>query len=330
MNESPLVSVIIPVYNVEAYLKRCLDSVVNQTYKNLQIILVDDGSPDNCGAICDQYATKDKRITVIHQENGGLSAARNAGIELIRGDYTTFIDSDDWIHLNMIKAMVEVALDTKAEVVTCEHLRPSGEDVISVTEDSNRNVMTTSIENYLERYFKISDEKPLYYTWGKLYQSSLIIPDMYPVGLTHEDILGTYRAIRRSHTIAEIDFPYYFYYFNPNSITNTEFSEKAFDYFPVWDLLISECDGEIKEYAKYNKQLHIYGVLSTMAINDPFYRHKYSSQVITLLKDLKNESRVFLRHNWHLKRRIIRRLMLVNYGLFSDVIHFVAVGRSLR
>ncbi len=95
MNESPLVSVIIPVYNVEAYLKRCLDSVVNQTYRNLQIILVDDGSPDNCGVICDQYAAKDKRITVIHQENGGLSVARNADIKLIKGDYTTFIDSDD-------------------------------------------------------------------------------------------------------------------------------------------------------------------------------------------------------------------------------------------
>lgn len=106
MNE-PLISVIIPIYNVEQYLEQCLDSVVNQTYRNLEIILVDDGSPDKCGAICDAYKAKDERIIVIHQENQGLSAARNAGLDICKGEYIAFVDSVDWVEADYIDAMLE-------------------------------------------------------------------------------------------------------------------------------------------------------------------------------------------------------------------------------
>ena len=101
MSVGPKISVIVPVYKVEPYLRKCLDSIVNQTYRNLQIILVDDGSPDNCGKICDEYAARDRRIEVIHQENGGISAARNAGLNLADGDYIGWVDSDDWIEPEM-------------------------------------------------------------------------------------------------------------------------------------------------------------------------------------------------------------------------------------
>ena len=101
LNREPKISVIVPVYKVEPYLRKCLDSIINQTYRNLQIILVDDGSPDNCGAICDEYASKDSRIEVIHEENGGVSAARNAGLKLAAGDYIGWVDSDDWIEPDM-------------------------------------------------------------------------------------------------------------------------------------------------------------------------------------------------------------------------------------
>ncbi len=97
MSDNPLISVVIPVYKVEKYLRECVDSVINQTYKNLDIILVDDGSPDKCPAICDEYAEKDTRVRVIHRKNGGLSAARNSGIDIARGEYITFIDSDDYV-----------------------------------------------------------------------------------------------------------------------------------------------------------------------------------------------------------------------------------------
>ena len=105
-NKEPLISVIIPVYKVEKYLKRCIDSVINQTYKNLEIILVDDGSPDNCPKICDDYSKKDKRIKVIHKKNGGVSAARNKGLKLSNGDYIVFVDSDDWLEYNFVEEML--------------------------------------------------------------------------------------------------------------------------------------------------------------------------------------------------------------------------------
>ena len=121
-----LLSVIIPVYKVEAYLRQCLDSVVTQTYSELQIILVDDGSPDGSGAICDEYAAKDSRIQVIHQPNAGVSAARNAGMDMATGEYLTFIDSDDYIDPDMYEALLKVAHETGADVVECNYRRAEG------------------------------------------------------------------------------------------------------------------------------------------------------------------------------------------------------------
>ena len=112
-----LISIIVPVYKVEAYLRKCIDSILNQTYKNLQIILVDDGSPDNSGAICDEYAQKDNRIQVIHKENGGVTSARQAGLDLVKGEYVGFVDSDDWIEANMYEEMLENLIQTGADFV---------------------------------------------------------------------------------------------------------------------------------------------------------------------------------------------------------------------
>lgn len=117
---SPLLSVIVPVYRVEPYWRKCLDSLVDQTYANPEIILVDDGSPDHCGAICDEYAKRDARIRVIHRENRGLSGARNAGLDLATGDYIGFVDSDDFIDESMYSRMVELALKNAADIVMCE------------------------------------------------------------------------------------------------------------------------------------------------------------------------------------------------------------------
>ena len=106
--QKKLVSIIVPIYKVEKYLKQCLDSILNQTYENIEIILVDDGSPDNCGKICDEYASNDKRIRVIHKENGGLSSARNAGLDVATGEYISFIDSDDYVSENFIKRLYDL------------------------------------------------------------------------------------------------------------------------------------------------------------------------------------------------------------------------------
>lgn len=123
-----LVSVIIPIYNVEKYLPKCLDSVINQTYKNLEIILVDDGSPDNSGKICDEYAKKDKRIKVIHKNNGGVSSARNVGLSETNGNWIAFIDSDDWIEINYIEILINVAIRNNSDIVICGYNRVVGDN----------------------------------------------------------------------------------------------------------------------------------------------------------------------------------------------------------
>lgn len=119
MSEQPLISVIVPVYKTEKYLDRCIQSIVDQTYKNLEIILVDDGSPDNCPAMCDAWAAKDGRVQVIHKENGGVSTARNAGISIARGVFFAFVDSDDWIAPNMIRSLLDLQKESQADVTGC-------------------------------------------------------------------------------------------------------------------------------------------------------------------------------------------------------------------
>ena len=121
MNESPKISVILPVYNVEKYLRKCLDSVINQTYKNLEIILVNDGSTDNSGKICEEYALNDKRIKVIHKENGGISSARNAAIDIAKGQYITFIDSDDDVELDYIGYLYDILKKFNCKMSVCTH-----------------------------------------------------------------------------------------------------------------------------------------------------------------------------------------------------------------
>ena len=129
MNNQPLLSVIIPVYKVEKYLRRCLDSIVNQTYKNLEIILVDDGSPDNSGKICDEYAQNDKRIKVIHQKNKGQGAARNTGIIAANGELITFVDSDDWIENNTYEIMVSKLLQYELDIIKCAIVETDGSKI---------------------------------------------------------------------------------------------------------------------------------------------------------------------------------------------------------
>ena len=114
-----LISVIVPIYNVEKYLERCVESIINQTYKNLEIILVDDGSPDNCPQMCDDYAKKDSRIKVVHKKNGGLSDARNAGMKVATGEYVSFIDSDDYISLDFYETLLETIVDNDSDIVEC-------------------------------------------------------------------------------------------------------------------------------------------------------------------------------------------------------------------
>lgn len=217
-----LISVIIPVYNVEKYLNACVDSVINSDYENLEIILVDDGGTDNCPKMCDDLAKKDKRITVIHKENGGLSSARNAGLDIAKGKYVTFVDSDDIITNNMISTMYSIAEKDNCDIVKTGMVVTGNADVKAV------ELSTHCVYDKKEALRMIAEKDPSVITiCGKLYLMSLFDDLRFPVGMLHEDEYLTPRLFYKCDRIAISESTGYIYMQRENSsIMRSAFSKK--------------------------------------------------------------------------------------------------------
>lgn len=185
-SQEPLVSIIVPIYNVEKYLKKCVDSIINQTYKNLEIILVDDGSPDLCGEICDEYVKMDKRIKVIHKINGGLSDARNAGLNIMQGQYVGFVDSDDWIEPNMYARLIENLIDFNADIsiggVTNLLESENGYKILRTTQKDEIINWSCDKEEAMECYFLGT-----WSAWDKIYKKTIFKDLRFPKGEINED-----------------------------------------------------------------------------------------------------------------------------------------------
>lgn len=230
-NGNSLISIIVPVYNVKSFITVCIESIACQTYRNLEIILIDDGSTDNSGDICDEYALKDSRIKVIHKKNGGLSDARNVGIDLAQGDYIAFIDSDDFIYPEYFEYLYEMISKNNADMSSCQ----------PVLVDENGNTMSTPIagkdyikiitgqENCMEEY--VIGNKINTTAWGNLYKTSLFKESgiRYPFGKYHEDVFTTYRIIDLCEKIVIGNRKLYAYRQRGGSIINSGFSEKHLD-----------------------------------------------------------------------------------------------------
>lgn len=218
-----LISVIIPVYKVEKYLDRCIQSIVDQSYHNLEIILVEDGSPDACKDICDNWSDMDQRITVLHKENGGLSDARNAGLEIAKGEWITFVDSDDYVDRHYVKYLSMLIDKYHADISVC-----------SFYEIYETDRPMVSVGGMFEKVFgpKEAIETMLYdkdfYTcaWGKLYRSSLFDEIQYPLGKLYEDLSTTYRLLAKARTIAYGPRHLYYYVQREGSILNSKFNRK--------------------------------------------------------------------------------------------------------
>lgn len=223
---TPLISVIVPVYRVEEYLERCVESILSQTYENLEVILVDDGSPDRCPTICDAYAGKDARVKVIHQENKGLSGARNAGIELAEGEYLAFVDSDDYVSPHFIEGLHELLQETGCAIGQCRFSYVKGE---KLTEEGDSAFCIYRGESLMEQLYG-PEEKATYFVvaWNKLYRAELFKETgiRYPEGRIHEDEATTYQLFHAAKKLAFLDKAMYGYYTeNGGSITSV-FSAK--------------------------------------------------------------------------------------------------------
>jgi len=266
MHQEPLISIIVPVYKVEQYLPKCVESILTQTYPNLEIILVDDGSPDNCGAICDSYALKDSCIKVIHKENGGLSSARNAGIDIARGEYFGFVDSDDWIEPEMYETLLSAILKYEAKVAYGGRYDVDGTTGEKIVGLCPRKEECISGMEMLGRVFIWDNCDSA--AWDKLYHRSLFDEIRYPQGLINEDIAVFYKLMELTDKVAMCNKPLYNYLHRENSITTAKISDKTFHFVGHTDTIypyIQKNHPELTDRARY---FHIRALSHTVLMTD--------------------------------------------------------------
>lgn len=319
MQKEPLISIIVPVYKVEQYLSKCVGSILAQTYRNLEIFLVDDGSPDNCGALCEELAQKDNRIRVIHKKNGGLSSARNAALEVARGEYFGFVDSDDWIEPDMYETLLggiqkfdaQMACGGRYDVDgnTGEKtigLCPQKEECISGMEMLGRVFLWEHCDSA---------------AWDKLYHRSLFENIRYPQGYNSEDIAIFYKLMEKVDKVAMCDKPLYNYVHRPNSITTAKLSDKTFHFLHHTDTIYPYIQKNYPELADRARFFHIsalvYSVLMIDLASDED-REKYVQVSIQRRRELRSHLPFLLRSD-HFKKKDQLTDVLLAWNLYRPL-----------
>ena len=285
--EIPLVSIIIPVYKVEKYLGRCINSAVNQTYHNLEIIVVDDGSPDRCPQLCDEWAAKDSRIRVVHKNNGGLSSARNAGLDICQGEYLCFIDSDDWASNDMVEVLLKCCQTNQAKLAICGRYDVYEEQGIqtigkNLCQDKVMDPKTAVSQMLTGKEFDCS-------AWGKLYHRSLWQDFRFPFRRIYEDVAILYKVVLAADRVALVNKPMYFYLRRPDSITSSSFTEALLDYpYNTRKLLqdLKENQPDLFNYACWTHTKAVIHVLSKLARSEKSIYIKHINTFKALSKEL--------------------------------------------
>ena len=279
----PNISVIVPVYKVEPFLHRCVDSILAQSFADFELILVDDGSPDNCGAICDEYAGKDRRIHVIHQKNGGLSAARNTGIDWAFANsdsrWLAFVDSDDWVHPEYLQQLYTAAEETLCKISVCGFYRTAGEEF---PPEQDFSVQCLSADDY---YCGNVHEGVTAVVWNKLYHKSLFKSLRYPIGKLHEDEFTTYLAVYKAGKIGVTPARLYAYYQNPEGIMRSEWNPRRMHVLEAFEQQI--------EFARKNNNPRLLNKIAEQYIYST-YEHLGKAKVI-YQKELRRKLRAALK-----------------------------------
>lgn len=326
MDQSPVISVIVPVYQVELYLRCCLDSICAQTERNLEILLIDDGSTDSSGKICDEYAERDSRIRVIHKENGGLSSARNVGLNCAAGEYIAFVDSDDFLEPNMLRVMLDAARTNEVPLVcvgrfnrdarTGEEtigLCPVRDEVVSGQELARRIFLTEHLDSA---------------AWDKLYRRELFREIRYPLGVISEDVPTTYRLALLAGNAALIAKPMYHYLHRENSLsTSMTASEHTFDFSDHCAGIYSDICAHIPELEPearcFRIRSLIYNVL-ILELSDKTVRRRYSERYWASRQELqRNLGFLMTYHAFALTERCKAVLLMFGlYPILRKIYHF--------
>lgn len=283
-----MITIIVPVYKVENYLSRCVDSILKQTYTDFRLVLVDDGSPDKCGKICDEYAEKDSRIVVIHKENGGLSDARNVGLNWFyrqnESEYIIFADSDDWLHPRLLEILKQGIIENDVKICVCNYIRIT-EEVPHEAYDKCDFELTTPED------FLVNHSWQYNYAWGKLYHKSVFGDVRYPVGKNFEDTFTTYKLLYKCEKIAYTDLPLYYYFRNEAGISRSPWNTS--------ELVILDA---MKEQLQFYKEK---GLKKAYEKEHELFVHHHAYQIVRIKenkKDLKKNKKILKKIRSDLRR----------------------------
>lgn len=318
---SPLISVIVPVFKVEEYLSSCVKSIQEQSFSDIEIILVDDGSPDQSGQMCDDLARQDSRIRVIHQQNMGQAAARNNGVKLSRGKYISFVDSDDQIEPSLLETLLRMLLQYDSQVAICDYQSFSG-----TSPDMSSHIRTPKAKILRLSGFEAAKELLYQKTfetcpWGKLYERALIVQHPYPEGRLYEDLFATYKILLSAQIVTYCPEKLYCYRKNPESTMNRGYHEKVFDEIEAVQSIVdfvTKHDPELLSAANARKYSSYSQVLSWMPIqSDDEQIKSQKSRIWAYLSSYR--WKMFLDNNARAKNRIAALLTLLGCDLFQRI-----------
>lgn len=305
-DDTPLISVIIPVYKVEMYLRRCVDSVVNQSYENLEIILVDDGSPDKCGEMCDQYAAEYGNVRVIHQENQGLSAARNSGIREAHGKYLGFVDSDDFISNDMYKVLFQTISSSNAEIAVggiIDYYEESGEKTGRFDENVSIYDSLEAIKSVL-----INKGNVTAHVVTKLYKKEVFDEINFPKGKLYEDSFTIVDFLLAARKVAVINKGLYYYCHRGDSIVESPFGKRDMHLIYAWEKnrrIIMEKIPELKEEIEFRYLWSCFYLLDKIYAKDDKHEEE-----VELIRILRNNFWIILKNKYFRKGRKIASVVL--------------------
>ena len=304
------VSIIVPVYNVEKYIDKCINSILNQTFKDFELILVDDGSTDSSGDICDKYREIDDRVIVIHKENGGLSSARNIGLKYSKGQYIGFIDGDDYVEKDMYKKLYSVCKDNNCEISICKFGHEVDGKYIGTQEDEYIKIMN----NYegMEELFRGVLYR--FSSCNKLYKATIFKDITFPEGRIHEDLSTTYKLFSNANKVAYINYAGYIYVKRSNSILTSKYNKKRLDAFIGWNEILDFIN------RRYPKLKNIVYSCYTYACIDHMY------YILNQVQD-KNEKRELLNVikknlNMYYSDILKNKIITIKYKLLISMLNY--------
>lgn len=292
MKLNPKISIIVPVYNIDQHLRKCLDSILAQTFTNFEVIVVNDGSTDQSGEICDEYAKKDERVQVIHQENGGVSSTRNAGVGRATGDYIGFVDGDDYLDKDMYKRLYQACIETGSSIAICKLGREidgklTNNDIgeFYTRELKHEEAMSELFKGVLYRFSLCS----------KLFKKECFENILFPVGRIHEDLSTTYKLFANANQVIYLNFIGYIYVKQKNSILTTAYYKKRLDAFIGWDEILvfmqekyPQLYSGVNACYAFNCVDHVYGILNQIQNKDvqKRYLNKIKQSMQIYYKDI--------------------------------------------